>query len=155
MMRNNKGFSLIELLVALAILAVAGVAIAGFVMNTSHSYSQTNTEIKLQYEQQLAVNQIRDMIVESDRGIYFDSASKTLALYGAVRKDGGDQYYPVTVISYKETEEKLYFGTKEFASVSEITFASVTDLKLLLCMGLAIRLCRRECRMLFDPEEKR
>lgn len=131
MMRNNKGFSLIELLVALAILAVAGVAIAGFVMNTSHSYSQTNTEIKLQYEQQLAVNQIRDMIVESDRGIYFDSASKTLALYGAVRKDGGDQYYPVTVISYKETEEKLYFGTKEFASVSEITFASVTDLKLL------------------------
>lgn len=131
MMRNNKGFSLIELLIALAILSVAGVAIAGFVMNTSHSYSQTNKEVKLQYEQQLAVNQIRDMIVESDRGIYFDSASKTLALYGAVRNDGGNQYYPVTVISYKEAEEKLYFGTKEFTSVSEITFASVTDLKLL------------------------
>ena len=64
MMRNNKGFSLIELLIALAILSVAGVAIAGFVMNTSHSYSQTNKEVKLQYEQQLAVNQIRDMIVE-------------------------------------------------------------------------------------------
>ena len=131
MMRNNKGFSLIELLIALAILSVAGVAIAGFVMNTSHSYSQTNKEVKLQYEQQLAVNQIRDMVVESDRGIYFDSASKTLALYGAVRNDGGNQYYPVTVISYKEAEEKLYFGTKEFTSVSEITFASVTDLKLL------------------------
>jgi hypothetical protein len=30
------------------------------------------------------------MIVESDKGIYFDSGSKTLALYGAVKTDGSD-----------------------------------------------------------------
>lgn len=131
MMRNNKGFSLIELIVALAILSVAGVSIFGFVMNTSNSYSQTNKEVKLQYEQQLAVNQVRDMVVESDRGIYFDSASQTLALYGAVKTVGSDTYYPVTVIRYVESENKLYFGTREFDTVSEISFAAVTDLKVL------------------------
>ena len=131
MMRNNKGFSLIELIVALAILSVAGVSIFGFVMNTSRSYSQTNKEVKLQYEQQLAVNQIRDMVVESDKGIYFDSTSKTLALYGATKTVGTDTYYPVTVIRFVEPEGKLYFGTREFTTVSEISFAAVTDLKVL------------------------
>ena len=110
MMRNNKGLSLIELIVAIAILAVAGVAILGFVMNTSSSYAKTNKEVKLQYEQQLAVNQVRDMIVESDKGIYFDSASKTLAFYGATKKVSGTTVYPVSVISFKDAEKKMYFG---------------------------------------------
>ncbi len=132
MTRNNKGFSLIELIVAVAILAVAGVAIFGFVVNTSNSYSQTNKEVKLQYEQQLAVNQIRDMIVESDKGIYFDPASKSLALYGAVKKDNaGNKSYPVTVIRFMQPEGKMYFGTKEFAPGEEITFADVSTSKLL------------------------
>lgn len=130
-MRNNKGFSLIELIVALAILAVAGVSIFGFVINTSNSYSQTNKEVKMQYEQQLAVNQIRDMIVESDKGIYFDATSNTLALYGAVKEVGGSAVYPVSVLKFVESENKLYFGRREFANVSEISFVSVTDLQLL------------------------
>lgn len=132
MMRNNKGFSLIELIVAVAIFAVAGVAIFGFVMNMSNSYSRTNKEVKLQYEQQLAVNQIRDMIVESDKGIYFDAASKSLALYGAVKKDdAGTKNYPVTVVRFMQPEGKMYFGTKEFSSVSELTFADVSASKIL------------------------
>ena len=132
MTRNNKGFSLIELIVAIAILAIAGVTIFGFVVNTSNSYSRTNKEVKLQYEQQLAVNQIRDMIVESDKGIYFDAASKSLALYGAVKKDdAGVKCYPVTVIRFMEPDGKMYFGTKDFSSVSEITFAEVSTSKLL------------------------
>lgn len=131
MMRNNKGFSLIELIVALAILAVAGVSIFGFVINTSNSYSQTNKEVKMQYEQQLAMNQIRDMIVESDKGIYFDATSNTLALYGAVKEVGGSAVYPVTVLRFVESENKLYFGRREFTNVSEISFVSVTDLQLL------------------------
>ncbi len=131
MKQTNKGFSLVELIVALAIFAIAGVAIFGFLVNSTNTYRRVNTDVKLQYEQQLAVNQIRDMVVESDKGIYFDETSKTLALYGAAKTDGTDKVYPVTVIRYNQTEEKLYFGTKDFVSVSEITFAEVTDLKLL------------------------
>lgn len=131
MRHNNKGFSLVELIVALAIFAIAGVAVFGFMVNSSRLYQRSNVDVKLQYEQQLAVNQIRDMVVESDKGIYFDSASKTLALYGARKIEGGNKVYPVTAITYDQTQKKLYFGTKEFTAVNEITFADITMEKLL------------------------
>ena len=97
---NNKGFSLVELIVALAIFGIAGVAVFGFMVNSSRLYQRSNVDVKLQYEQQLAVNQIRDMVVESDKGIYFDDTSKTLALYGAMKNVSGVKSYPVTVIRY-------------------------------------------------------
>ncbi len=129
--RNNKGFSLVELIVALAIFGVAGVAVFGFMVNSSRLYQRSNVDVKLQYEQQLAVNQIRDMVVESDKGIYFDDTSKTLALYGAMKNVSGVKSYPVTVIRYVESEQRLYYGVKEFSAVTEITFADVTTDKLL------------------------
>ena len=131
MRQNNKGFSLVELIVALAIFAIAGVAVFGFMVNSSRLYQRTNVEVKLQYEQQLAVNQIRDMVVESDRGIYFDEASKTLALYGAAKQEGAATVYPVTVVRYVESEQKMYYGIKNFAALADVSFASVDTTKLL------------------------
>jgi len=131
--RNNKGFSLVELIVALAIFAIAGVAVFGFMVNSSRLYQRTNVEVKLQYEQQLAVNQIRDMVVESDRGIYFadDGTSKTLALYGAAKKEGASVVYPVTVVKYVVSEQKMYYGTKSFSLLSDVSYSSVDTTKLL------------------------
>lgn len=133
MRQNNKGFSLVELIVALAIFAIAGVAVFGFTVNSSRLYQRSNVDVKLQYEQQLAVNQIRDMVVESDRGIYYDETDKTLALYGALKNEGGTEVYPVTVIHYEQVQQKLYFGTKDYSAVTEITFDDLTldDMKLL------------------------
>lgn len=131
MRRNNKGFSLVELIVALAIFAIAGVAVFGFMVNSSRLYQRTNVEVKLQYEQQLAVNQIRDMVVESDRGIYFDEASKTLALYGAAKQEGASTVYPVTVIKYVQSEQKIYYGIKNFATLADVKFVDVETKKLL------------------------
>ena len=133
MRRNNKGFSLVELIVALAIFAIAGVAVFGFMVNSSRLYQRTNVEVKLQYEQQLAVNQIRDMVVESDRGIYFDEGAteKTLALCGAAKQEGASTVYPVTVIKYVQNEQKMYYGIKNFAALADVKFADVETKKLL------------------------
>jgi len=131
MWRNSKGFSLVELIVALAIFGIAGVAVFGFTVNSSRIYQRSNVDVKLQYEQQMAVNQIRDMVVESDKGIYYDEANKTLALYGAVKNEESGKVYPVTIIRYNQPEGKIYFGTKEFSAVTEFTFADEDAKKLL------------------------
>lgn len=131
MKQDNKGFSLVELIVAMAIFAIAGVAVFGFMVNSTNMFRRANVDIKLQYEQQLAINQIRDMVVESDKGIYFDEASKTLALYGAVETKNEGKEYPVSVIRFNSLEGKIYCGTKNFSNVDEITFAEVKDLVLL------------------------
>lgn len=68
---NNRGITLIELVVALAIFSIIGVAITGFVSYASKGFATSNRSVKLQYEQQLVENQVRDVILETSRGIYF------------------------------------------------------------------------------------
>ena len=75
---NNKGFSLVELLVAFAIAAIAGVAVFGFMSFGSNSFRQTSNDVGLQYEQQLVVNQVRDYILESSNAINYVDTEKTL-----------------------------------------------------------------------------
>lgn len=130
-MNKNKGFSLVELIVAIAIFAIAGVAVFGFTVYSSNNYSRTNTEVKLQYEQQLVVNQIRDAILEASKGIYYDEAAKSLFIYSEKTDAGGVVTYPVTKISFRASDMKMFVAKGEFANVADINLASLTDDKLL------------------------
>lgn len=80
-MRNQKGFSLVELIVAIAIMAVVGGAVVGFCLSGTNSYKNVSNEIDLQYEAQLVINQLEDLLVDSSKGIGYDSATNTLSIY--------------------------------------------------------------------------
>ena len=79
--KNNRGLSLVELIVAVAILAVVGVGIMGFVAFSSRNYTQANKNVKLQYEQQMTVNRIRDIVLETSRAIAYDDTTKALTVF--------------------------------------------------------------------------
>lgn len=79
MRKNQKGFTLVELIIAVAILAIVTLAVCGFIVVGSRSYTSANTDIMLQQDAQLALNQISDVIIDTT-----DSIS-----YG-VRAGGGD-----------------------------------------------------------------
>jgi len=76
--KNNKGLSLIELIVAMAIFAIAGIAISAFIVFASRNFATSNSNVKLQYEQQIVVNRVRDMILETSRGINFSESENKL-----------------------------------------------------------------------------
>ncbi|MBE5955532.1 MAG: type II secretion system protein [Lachnospiraceae bacterium] len=68
----HKGFTLIELIVAFAILGVATLAIGGLFVTSARSYSNVNAETTLQKEAQLALNQIENMLIDSTLGVNYN-----------------------------------------------------------------------------------
>lgn len=62
---TNRGLSLVELICAIAILGLVGVAIGSMLIISSNSYDKGITEVELQQEAQLIVNQIGDLVIDS------------------------------------------------------------------------------------------
>lgn len=74
-MKNHKGFTLVELLVGMAILSIVAVAITSFIVAGSKSYAAANTEIVVQQESQLAMNQISDVVIDTTRSVNYTGYS--------------------------------------------------------------------------------
>lgn len=101
---NNKGFSLVELIISVAILTIITSAILGFIVTSSKSYGNVSEDVSLQQEAQLSLNQISDLIVDSTSGLKYyyndnealiilsdadisgDVTSKTLAIYNVQKE---------------------------------------------------------------------
>ena len=78
--KSNKGVSLVELVIGIAILAVIGFAIATFMKSGTMSYSSTSKDVNLQYEAQLVTNHKTLSIVTSERQIGSGSSSTKVDL---------------------------------------------------------------------------
>lgn len=68
-MIDNKGFSLVELLIAVAIAAIVGGSVFGFMTVGAKTFGQTSTDVHLQNEAQLAFNQIQDLVIDTVVGL--------------------------------------------------------------------------------------
>lgn len=71
MVRNQKGFSLVELVITMALLAMVSLAVSGFIATGSRTYVNTNREIQVQKEAQLSVNQMTDIIIDVEKGVQY------------------------------------------------------------------------------------
>ena len=71
-LKNHFGFTLIELVVAFAILGVASLAIGGFFVSSSRSYASSSSETGLQYEAQMALNQIEGKLIDATLGVNYN-----------------------------------------------------------------------------------
>lgn len=66
---NQKGFSLVELVIVIAILAILGIAAFGFFQTSSNAYSRNSAEVNLQYESQLIQNQLDNLIIDTTKSM--------------------------------------------------------------------------------------
>ena len=78
--KDKKGYSLVELIISMAILAIVAGSIMLLMQSGSRSYNNTKAELDLQMESQTLMAQLNTMIMEANC-VKYDSASKTLVLY--------------------------------------------------------------------------
>lgn len=66
MKNNDKGFTLIELIVILALASIVMLAVMSFFITNYKSYNRLNTESELQYQSQYIINFMTDKILEAE-----------------------------------------------------------------------------------------
>ena len=72
LLNNNRGLTLLELIITFALLGIVSLAITGLLSTGANSYRRVSTEVSLQYESQLAMNQLQEYLIDSNGGVYFD-----------------------------------------------------------------------------------
>ena len=75
MKKTNKGYSLVELLLTMAIFSIIMVAIVNIMSNASKSYKKGLLEVKIQEDSQIATNQISDLLVDAKSVVQKSSVS--------------------------------------------------------------------------------
>lgn len=131
---NKEGFSLVEIICALAILAIVGVVIVSFITISTQTYKDGALQTDVQYEAQQASNQIKDIIMGANAGVAMVPAAGGANAYLAVYNydftiDGAGtrtDLYSVVKIEYDATNKKLMYGEMVFNSPASIdlTFAA-------------------------------
>ncbi len=115
--KSSLGFTIIELITAIAILAVLGVSVGMFMSTSSKTYSKLSVEAQLQSEAQLVANMINELAIDS-----FDAASTTTESFGYESGDGKILILDSTV----EGVKKQYIVGRKAAD-KELYLAERTD----------------------------
>lgn len=68
---GQKGFTLVEIIVSLAIMTIVAGSVGAFIVAGNNSYLRGNKELTLQEEAQLTANQMIDLIIDVEKDILF------------------------------------------------------------------------------------
>ncbi len=112
-MEKNQGFTLIELLVTIAILSIVLTGVATIMVTGSKSFAKGNADANMQSQAQLSVNQMEDMIIDTNGGIdYVDNGgSRECVLYNAFEaEDGSGTSYTKEAVKWVSAEQKLVYS---------------------------------------------
>lgn len=77
---GNKGFTLVEIIVCLAIMTIVAGSVGAFIVAGNNSYLRGNKELTLQEEAQLTANQMIDLIIDVEKDIKFTKITATTAV---------------------------------------------------------------------------
>ena len=102
---GQKGFTLVEIIVSLAIMTIVAGSVGAFIVAGNNSYLRGSKELTLQEEAQLTANQMIDLIIDVEKDIQFlDSTGAAVALDGTPAQDASGNVINSTNVS----ELRLY-----------------------------------------------
>lgn len=79
-MKQNKGFTIVELLCSIAILSSITLAVSTALVVTARNYDRGTTEARLQQEAQFTANRIEGLIIDALSEVTFDDSTDTLTV---------------------------------------------------------------------------
>ncbi|MEG0805830.1 MAG: type II secretion system protein [Lachnospiraceae bacterium] len=111
MKRNKEGFTLVEIIAALAILMIVGGSILLFLLNGLKQYQKIQTQTDIQYDAQTTLNQLEDLFIDVNSGIYSSgSAEETQCLKGTVLEmEGGVNHTVVYQVMFIKNKGELTY----------------------------------------------
>ncbi|MBE5962873.1 MAG: prepilin-type N-terminal cleavage/methylation domain-containing protein [Lachnospiraceae bacterium] len=98
MAEDNKGYTLIELIVSILVSSIVLLALLGFLVAATKSYRLSNAEVTLQLESQVTSNQIGERIIASKK-VEFNSCYMYM----------GEMYKVLVISGMGESGECNYF----------------------------------------------
>ena len=151
MREGNKGFTLIELMVTIAIMAVFSAVVLTTIGTGANSYRRTSSNAKAQMETQEAMDQIQNMLIDVNRSVYYayedmdsgtvgaeisndidsgaDSATKVFFACSAAEKNAIAKEYTYTLdkIEWDSEKQKLYYSCNTWDGVETEVADNKTD----------------------------
>ena len=109
MKNDNRGFTLTELIVSIAIFAIVAAAAYGFMVAGAQSYTGVSDKLSRQLRAQMAFSQIENRLIDCDTAVYATGSK----LYIVNKNSTDGTKYDVCVYELKDTDHILYFGKLE------------------------------------------
>lgn len=126
---NNKGLSLVELIIVIGIMSIVAIAIAAFMSSGSQSYAKSSSEVDLQYEAQLATNQMQDLIIDATEYLAYEVDGTAMTPTSVDSFDSGDEKI-ITAVTYDKSKESTPGTFEPTAYVANIITWKKADNKL-------------------------
>jgi prepilin-type N-terminal cleavage/methylation domain-containing protein len=111
--KDNRGLSLVELLVSVAILSVVLIMAFGFVIVSTNQYHKGNRDANLSNETQLLVARLEDLLLNAGY-VTVDASGSTTADELSVYEYVSDKEYRFTHIYPDSTDKKLYYQVSRY-----------------------------------------
>lgn len=102
---NNRGMTLVEMIVAFAILGLVSASIFSMMLTGTKTYTKLTNTVKLQYDAQLATANIEKRILNCDEGFEWDGSSLILVEDGTAH-----------VLNWNASTGEFKYGTGPMSS---------------------------------------
>ena len=139
---DNRGLTLIELIITVAIIAIFSGVVLTFITTGSNTYRSTSSSAKVQMETQELVDRMEDMIIDTNRSLYYangtgenigsaikndikqsgagnSDGNKTFIVCNEYKNnDGNTSQYICDVIDWDKEDTTVYYSQREYTATS-------------------------------------
>ena len=120
---NNKGVTLIELIVTMAVLSIVTMAILGFIRTSAKLNANMIPKVKLQYESQIVMANVQKRLINANKAVFFEDG-KLLMI-----SENDENEEVVSLLVFNNTDNTFYYGesTVQQGEVTEVTVYKLAE----------------------------